>query len=375
MNVDDAGRRLCPGHLEVGESDLILHQRGKSPVRWPLRSLRRYGFDAELFSFECGRRCPTGPGIYAFHCSRAEVLFNAVQGRVAARHEEHELAVSGNHSSGNRMRIRHSLAASSNILLPGNGLIGGLAGREDVVMGGVDEEEGGLSSYLEPIRLHHHHQGGGVAVAWSPHSRPLSSASLISSNSSPISPSTVVGGAGGGMNLYANNDILMAAAARVASAEMESTAGLLVLPQSAYVNLHDSSSSGGGAARDMDDGSAEDDADDQHHLYINVGPDALEVHRQKKDCLHRERESSFESFAAQVVVTIVGQSTGPAARRPRQTGQLRALGLGQGIRFYNDRFHHRHGSQRPGPAKLPGRIRGQSTGFAGSPARVQLFAR
>ena len=79
MNVDDTGRRLCAGQLEVSDSDLILYQKGKIPVHWPLRSLRRYGFDADLFSFECGRRCPTGPGIYAFHCRRAEILFNNVQ--------------------------------------------------------------------------------------------------------------------------------------------------------------------------------------------------------------------------------------------------------------------------------------------------------
>ena len=35
-----------------------------------------------VFSFEAGRRCPTGPGIYAFRCSRAENLFNLLQSRV-----------------------------------------------------------------------------------------------------------------------------------------------------------------------------------------------------------------------------------------------------------------------------------------------------
>ena len=35
-----------------------------------------------LYSFEAGRRCPTGPGIYAFRCSRAENLFNLLQSRV-----------------------------------------------------------------------------------------------------------------------------------------------------------------------------------------------------------------------------------------------------------------------------------------------------
>lgn len=61
------------------DTDLVLHQRGEPPIVWPLQSLRRYGFDTELFSFECGRHCPTGPGIYAFKCKEAESLFNALQ--------------------------------------------------------------------------------------------------------------------------------------------------------------------------------------------------------------------------------------------------------------------------------------------------------
>ncbi|VEN56200.1 unnamed protein product [Callosobruchus maculatus] len=31
-----------------------------------------------MFSFECGRRSPTGHGIYAFKCKKAEQLFNIV---------------------------------------------------------------------------------------------------------------------------------------------------------------------------------------------------------------------------------------------------------------------------------------------------------
>ena len=50
----------------------------------------RYGFDSELFSFESGRRCPTGPGIYAFKCKRAEALFNLLQEYIQrAGQEEH----------------------------------------------------------------------------------------------------------------------------------------------------------------------------------------------------------------------------------------------------------------------------------------------
>ena len=82
MNVDDDGNFVSPGRLEVTEVDIILYQRGKQH-KWPLRCLRRYGYDLEgLFSFESGRRCSTGPGIYAFKCRRAEELFNLVQTKI-----------------------------------------------------------------------------------------------------------------------------------------------------------------------------------------------------------------------------------------------------------------------------------------------------
>lgn len=84
-NVDDGGRPISPGQLEVTETELVFYQRGKGPTRWPLRCLRKYGFDIEIFSFECGRRCPTGHGIYAFHCLKAEQLFNVVQQNIQLR--------------------------------------------------------------------------------------------------------------------------------------------------------------------------------------------------------------------------------------------------------------------------------------------------
>lgn len=77
--VNDLGAELNGGKIEVSQSDLILYLKGKEPIRWPLRCLRRYGFDEELFSFESGRRCPTGSGVYAFKCRRAAELFNLVQ--------------------------------------------------------------------------------------------------------------------------------------------------------------------------------------------------------------------------------------------------------------------------------------------------------
>ncbi|XP_022237739.1 uncharacterized protein LOC111085039 [Limulus polyphemus] len=78
-NVDDKGNHVSTGKIELTHSELILYQKRKPPIRWPLQSLRRYGYDSELFSFECGRKCSTGPAIYAFKCHHAEALFNLLQ--------------------------------------------------------------------------------------------------------------------------------------------------------------------------------------------------------------------------------------------------------------------------------------------------------
>ncbi|QQP38370.1 Putative LOC100877025, partial [Caligus rogercresseyi] len=59
LNVDDDGVRHSQGQLEVAEAHLVLYQKGKEPVRWPLKCLRRYGFETNMFSFESGRRCKT----------------------------------------------------------------------------------------------------------------------------------------------------------------------------------------------------------------------------------------------------------------------------------------------------------------------------
>lgn len=85
MNVNEMGQVLSPGELEIAETELVLHQKGKEPTRWPLRCLRKYGFDSDLFTFECGRRCPTGAGIYAFRCRKAEQLFNMLQHNIQVR--------------------------------------------------------------------------------------------------------------------------------------------------------------------------------------------------------------------------------------------------------------------------------------------------
>lgn len=55
VNIDENGSDLCTGQLEITESDIILYREGRDSTVWPLHSLRRYGFEGEIFSFESGK--------------------------------------------------------------------------------------------------------------------------------------------------------------------------------------------------------------------------------------------------------------------------------------------------------------------------------
>lgn len=79
INIDQEGNGHYPGKIEITSEYLLLYQNKKDPVSWPIRALRRYGFESNIFSFEVGRRCPTGEGIFAFRCNQAEELFRLLQ--------------------------------------------------------------------------------------------------------------------------------------------------------------------------------------------------------------------------------------------------------------------------------------------------------
>uniref|UniRef100_A0A182X2J0 IRS-type PTB domain-containing protein n=1 Tax=Anopheles quadriannulatus TaxID=34691 RepID=A0A182X2J0_ANOQN len=85
INIDNDGTELWSGKLEVTRVELTLYRKGKEPTKWPLKCLRRYGYNVDQFSFEAGRRCTTGEGIYAFRCRRAETLFYTVQAYIQGR--------------------------------------------------------------------------------------------------------------------------------------------------------------------------------------------------------------------------------------------------------------------------------------------------
>ena len=81
-NVDEQGNKVMEGVMLVTDQSLSLSRRGKEAIQWPLNTIRRYGYKDNVFTFESGRRCVTGPGNYAFKCNRAEKLFNMIQARV-----------------------------------------------------------------------------------------------------------------------------------------------------------------------------------------------------------------------------------------------------------------------------------------------------
>ncbi|XP_063284912.1 fibroblast growth factor receptor substrate 2-like [Pelobates fuscus] len=79
INVNDDGKKICPGVMELTDTSLDFHLEKGGFVKWPFVSLLKYGYDSNLFSFVCGKRCQTGEGIFGFSCSRAEELFHMLK--------------------------------------------------------------------------------------------------------------------------------------------------------------------------------------------------------------------------------------------------------------------------------------------------------
>ena len=78
-NIHDDNSRYPKGIIEVTSVELI-YTDAKSRDRWvwPLKYLRKYGCDGNIFSFEAGRKCPGGEGLYAFSTKKAAALFQMV---------------------------------------------------------------------------------------------------------------------------------------------------------------------------------------------------------------------------------------------------------------------------------------------------------
>ncbi|XP_006872507.1 PREDICTED: docking protein 1 [Chrysochloris asiatica] len=57
--------------------------QGLEPLlSWPYTLLRRYGRDKVMFSFEAGRRCPSGPGTFTFQTAQGNDIFQAIENAI-----------------------------------------------------------------------------------------------------------------------------------------------------------------------------------------------------------------------------------------------------------------------------------------------------
>lgn len=78
-NINDNKSLVQRGMMEVTLTELIyIDGKTEDDWHWPLKYLRKYGCDGDVFTFEAGRKCPGGEGLYAFSTKRASVLFEIV---------------------------------------------------------------------------------------------------------------------------------------------------------------------------------------------------------------------------------------------------------------------------------------------------------
>lgn len=79
ININDNKNIVQKGLMEVTATELIyVDSRSKEDWHWPLKYLRKYGSDGDVFTFEAGRKCPGGEGLYAFETKKASILFDMV---------------------------------------------------------------------------------------------------------------------------------------------------------------------------------------------------------------------------------------------------------------------------------------------------------
>jgi hypothetical protein len=78
FNVDAKLLKHSKGVINITNNDMELCQPNRTPIIWPLNGIRRYGCYRDIFLFECGRKCATGEGLFAFKCKKAQRLHDTL---------------------------------------------------------------------------------------------------------------------------------------------------------------------------------------------------------------------------------------------------------------------------------------------------------
>lgn len=81
---------ITPVNLSVAE-DSFQGRMGRIILTWPYRHIRRYGCTTENFSFEAGRKCVSGEGLFTFSTTDGKLIFQSVDAHVLAlKSSQHE---------------------------------------------------------------------------------------------------------------------------------------------------------------------------------------------------------------------------------------------------------------------------------------------